>query len=139
MNDLLNKKDEIKNSFNKIVMMICSHLGNKYPDTNFGKYKHTITKYITELPYEPIAMFIKYVYSNDTYRNKILMGDETFFLNQNFDQYDTDLSQIFMMKDIWNKMDLSNKNFIKQAFKNLVERTDVYIDILCSINKLKKT
>jgi hypothetical protein len=141
MDKLLVTKNEIKDSFNKIVSMICTHLGNKYPDTQFGKYKHTIHKYITELPYEPISVFIKYVYSNDIYRNKILAFDETFFINQSYDSYENyqDYStQIFMMKDIWLQMDTTNKTFIKQAFKNLIERCDLYVDILCQINKIKK-
>lgn len=141
MDQLLFKKDEVKDSFNKIVSLLCTHLGNKYPLTQFGVYKNTIHKYITELPYEPISVFIKYVYSNDVYRTKIISGDETFFINQTYDSHENIenySSQIFMMKDIWIQMDAQNKNFIKQAFKNLIERCQVYIDILCEINKLKK-
>ena len=43
-----------------------------------------------------------------------------------------------MMKDIWIKMDQANKLFVKNTFKSLVERTTLYIDVLCDINKLKK-
>jgi hypothetical protein len=144
--NLLKTKDEIKDSFNKIAWMMCVHIGNKYPDTYFYIYRTTIQKYITELSYEPIALFIKYIYSNDGYRNKILTGDESFFMNENYHQYldktetsyNQDTSQIFVMKDVWGKMDDQNKNFVRQAFKNLVDRTELYVDVLCSINKLKK-
>jgi hypothetical protein len=138
MDTLLKSKDEIKDSFNKIVLILCTHLANKYPDTDFGKYKITINKYVTDFPYEPIANFIKFVYSNDTYRNKILAGDESFFLNQTYDEHQDVSSHIFMMKDIWVTMDQSNKTFVKNTFKSLVERTTLYIDVLCEINKLKK-
>ena len=141
METLLETKESIKDSFNKIVSMLSTHIGNKYPETYFGTYKKTIALYLTDLPYEPISMFIKYIYSNDEYRNKIINDDETFFMNQTFDGYpidQKDTAQIFMMKGIWNKMDTANKNFIKHAFKNLIERTSLYIDVLCSINKLKK-
>ena len=43
-----------------------------------------------------------------------------------------------MMKDIWLKMDQNNKQFVKNAFKSLVERSKLYIDVLCDINKMKK-
>lgn len=138
MDTLLKSKDEIKESFNKIVLILCTHLANKYPDTDFGTYKITINKYVSELPYEPIANFIKFVYSNDVYRNKILSGDESFFLNQTYDEHVDVSSHIFMMKDIWIKMDQANKTFVKNTFKSLVERTTLYIDVLCEINKLKK-
>ena len=136
MDKLLKNKDEIRDSFNKIVLIICTHLGNKFPNTDFGQYRNTINSYITDFPYEPFSVFIKYVYSNDIYREKILNGDETFFINQ---KYENDNSaKIFMMKNILVELDISNKNFIKNTFKNLIERCNVYIDILCSINKLKK-
>lgn len=136
MDKLLKNKDEIRDSFNKIVSIICTHLGNKFPNTDFGQYRNTINSYITEFPYEPISVFIKYIYSNDIYREKILNGDETFFINQTYENDNS--AKIFMIKNIWVEMDISNKNFIKSTFKNLIERCDVYIDILWSINKLKK-
>jgi hypothetical protein len=145
MEKLLKTKEEIKDSFNKIVQMMCTYLGNKYPDTYFHIYRTTIHKYITELSYEPIALFIKYIYSNDNYRNSIIAGDESFFVNENYHKYlyngvdySSDESQIFVMKDIWVKMDDQNKKFIQQTFKNLIERTTLYVDVLCSINNLKK-
>ena len=87
MEKLLKTKEEIKDSFNKIVQMMCTYLANKYPDTYFNIYRTTIHKYITELSYEPIALFIKYIYSNDNYRNGILQGDESFFVNENYHKY----------------------------------------------------
>jgi hypothetical protein len=42
-----------------------------------------------------------------------------------------------MIKDIWNGMDDNNKKFVKMTFKSLVERTQLYVDVLCDINKLK--
>ena len=139
MDTLLKTKDEIKDSFNKIVGIFCTHMANKYPDSTFGIYRQTIHNYITELSYEPIAQFIKYVYSNDEYRRKILVGDETFFINQSYDGYSSNANtHIFMMKDIWGTMDDNNKKFVKMTFKSLVERTQLYVDVLCDINKAKK-
>jgi hypothetical protein len=139
MDNLLKQKDEIRDSFNKIATVLFTHLANKYPETEFGTYRITIHKYITELPYEPVAQFIKHVYSNDNFREKIIAGDETFFLTQTYDDHSSEQNQIFMMKDIWTKMDQHNKQFVKNAFKSLVDRCKLYIDVLCDINKIKNT
>ncbi len=137
MDTLLKSKDEIKDSFNKVVSILCNHLANKYPESTFGMYRQTIHNYINDLPYEPIAQFIKHVYSKDEYRQKILIGDETFFVNQTYDDYSNHETHIFMIKDIWNGMDDNNKKFIKMTFKSLVERTQLYVDVLCDINNAK--
>jgi hypothetical protein len=136
---LLKTKDEIKDSFNKVVGIFCTHMANKYPESTFGMYRQTIHNYITDLSYEPIAQFIKYVYSNDEYRKKIIVGDETFFINQSYDDFSNQSTHIFMMKDIWGTMDENNKKFVKMTFKSLVERTKLYVDVLYDINKFKNS
>ena len=131
-------KDEIKDSFNKISRVMVTHLAHKYPESYFGIFLNSILSYIDRKPYEPIALFIKHVYSKDGYREKILAQDDDFFMNQSYSAV-TDESKLFQTMEIWKSMDEQNKKIIRQTFKAFVERVDKYIDVLSQINSLKKS
>lgn len=130
-------KDEIKDSFNKISRVMVTHLANKYPESYFGIFLNSILSYMERKPYEPIALFIKHVYSHDGYREKILAQDEDFFMNQTYSAC-TDESKLFQTMEIWKSMDNQNKKLIKQTFKAFIERVDKYVEVLAQINSLKK-
>ena len=130
-------KDEIKDSFNKISRVMVHHLANKYPESYFGIFMNSILSYMERKPYEPIALFIKHVYSKDGYREKILAQDDGFFMNQTYSAV-TDESKLFQTMEIWKSMDEQNKKLIKQTFKAFVERVDKYVEILSQINSLNK-
>jgi len=139
MDTLLKTKTEVQESFNKIILNMCDHMAKKYPNTYFGIYHETVVKFIKERPYEPVAYFIKYVYSNDEYRDKIFAQDETYFMNQNYNEVPQDSSvKIFEIKELWNSLDDNTKKLIKLTFKHLADRTKLYVDILSNINKFKK-
>jgi hypothetical protein len=139
MDTLLKTKLEVQESFNKIILNMCDHMAKKYPNTYFGIYHETAVKFIKERPSEPIAYFIKYVYSNDEYREKILAQDETYFMNQNYSEVPQDSSvKIFEIKELWTSLDDTTKKLIKLTFKHLADRTKLYVDILSDINKFKK-
>ena len=142
LEELTNSKDQIKDSFNKFMVTIFNHIGNKYHDSYFYEYRETINKFFVERPYEPIANFITYIYSNDEYRENIKKGDDSFFLSQSYDTVannDSDSTlKIFQFKDLWVKMDESNKKIVKQTFITLINRTEMYIEVLSQINQLKK-
>jgi quinol monooxygenase YgiN len=131
-------KDEIKDSFNKISRVMVTHLANKYPESYFGIFLNSILSYMERKPYEPIALFIKHVYSHDGYREKILAQDDDFFMNQTYSAV-TDESKLFQTMEIWKSMDNQNKKLIKQTFKAFIERVDKYIEVLSQINSLKKS
>jgi quinol monooxygenase YgiN len=130
-------KDDIKDSFNKISRIMVTHLANKYPESYFGIFLNSILSYFDRKPYEPIALFIKHVYSKDGFREKILAQDDEFFMNQTYDAV-TDESKLFQTMEIWKSMDEQNKKLIKQTFKALVERVDKYVEVLSQLNSLKK-
>jgi hypothetical protein len=141
LNQLLNTKTELKDSFNKISLTLFNHLARKYPNSYFNQYNQTINKFFTERGYEPIAIYIKYVYSKDEYRTKILAGDESFFLCESYNEItnaaDIDQMKIFTLKDLWGSMDEANRKITKQSFKTITERTEMYIEVLGQINELK--
>ena len=130
-------KDDIKDSFNKISRVMVTHLANKYPESYFGIFLNSILGYIDRKPYEPIALFIKHVYSHDGYREKILAQDDTFFMHQTYSAV-TDESKLFQTMEIWKSMDNQNKKLIKQTFKAFIERVDKYVEVLAQMNSLKK-
>ena len=141
LKQLLQSKEELKDSFNKISLTLFNHLGRKYPHSYFNQYNITTNKFFTERSYEPIALYIKYVYCNDAYRTKILAGDESFFLYESYNEItnaaDIDQMKIFNLKDLWGSMDDSNRKITKQTFKTITERTELYIEVLAQINELK--
>lgn len=138
MESLTNTKKEVQDSFNKIILNMCNHLAKKYPQTYFGIYYDTVVKFITERPNEPIAYFIKYVYSNDEYREKIIAQDDSYFMGQSYEDVPQDTVKIFEIKDLWTSLDDTNKKLIKVTFKHLVDKSKLYVDVLSDINKLKK-
>jgi hypothetical protein len=141
LQQLLQMKEELKDSFNKISLTLFNHLGIKYPLSYFSQYKLTINKFFTERGYEPIALYIKYVYSNDSFRTRILAGDDSFFLGESYNtitnEVDVDQMKIFTLKDLWGKMDESNKKITKNSFITITKRTEMYIEVLAQINELK--
>ena len=137
LEQLQQAKDEIKDSFNKISRVMVNHLANKYPESYFGIFLHSILGYIDRKPYEPIALFIKHVYSKDGYREKIIAQDEDFFMNQTYSGV-TDESKLFETMEIWKTMDDQNKKLMKQTFKAYIERVDKYIEVLSQMNSFKK-
>ena len=138
MESLTNTKKEVQDSFNKIILNMCNHLAKKYPQTYFGIYHDTAVKFITERPNEPIAYFIKYVYSKNEYREKIIAQDDSYFMGQSYEDVPQDTVKIFEIKDLWASLDDTNKKLIKVTFKHLVDRSKLYVDVLSDINKLKK-
>ena len=137
MDELLKNKQEVQESFNKIITTMYNHLAKKYPQSYFGIYSDTANKFIVERPNEPISYFIKYVYSNDEYREKIIAGDDSYFVNQEYEEASNYASKIFKIKELWSSFDEVNKKLVKQTFKHMVDRSRLYIEILSNINKLK--
>ena len=138
LEQLQQAKDDIKDSFNKISRVMVTHLANKYPESYFGIFLNSILSYMERKPYEPIALFIKHVYSHDGYREKILAQDDDFFMNQTYSAV-TDESKLFQTMEIWKSMDNQNKKLIKQTFKAFIERVDKYVEVLAQMNSLKKS
>ena len=64
MDELQQNKQDIQDSFNKIMLTMYNHLAKKYPQSYFGIYSDTANKFVGERPNEPISYFIKLSYSS---------------------------------------------------------------------------
>lgn len=118
--------------FNSLVSDIGTLLTNDFPnDTAIGIYSATINAIIQSRPTEAIAVFILNVYSNDTYRNYILEGNDKFFLNNDYKDLTADnkktMETLFQFKKCWKKLSQENKDYIKEIMKTLVQITGQYI------------
>ena len=140
INNLKSKKSDIIDSFNKIAINMITHLGKEFKDSIFCKNSMMIKNFFKFKPNDVIVMFIYYVYSYDDYRQKIKLGDDTFFMKQTYDDaknagYEI---RIFEFKDIWMRMDDKTKLIVKESMKMMIEHCELYVEITDDINKLKK-
>ena len=139
INNLKNKKNDLVESFNKILLNMIKHLGNEFKDSIFHKNKTLINNFFKFKPGEIIILFLEKVYSYDEYRKKIKDGDERFFMEQTYDDaknagYET---RIFEFKDIWLRMNAHTKQIVKESMAMLISQCELYLDIVSQINKLK--
>ena len=137
--NLKNKKNDLIESFNKILLNMIKHLGNEFKDSIFNKNKTLINNFFKFKPGEIIVLFLKKIYSYDEYRKKIKDGDERFFMEQTYDDaknagYET---RIFEFKDIWLRMNSNTKQIVKESMAMLICQCELYLDIVSQINKLK--
>ena len=139
IDNLKNKKNDLIESFNKILLNMVTHLGNEFKDSIFHKNKTLIKNFFKFKPGEIIILFLDKVYSYDEYRKKIKDGNERFFMEQTYDDaknagYE---ARIFEFKDIWLRMNNHTKQIVKESMAMLVSQCDLYLDIVSQINKLK--
>jgi hypothetical protein len=139
IDNLKNKKNDLIESFNKILLNMIKHLGGEFKDSIFNKNKTLINNYFKFKPGEIIILFLDKVYSYDDYRKKIKDGDERFFMEQTYDDaknagYET---RIFEFKDIWLRMNTHTKKIVKESMAMLICQCELYLDIVSQINKLK--
>ena len=139
IDNLKNKKNDLIESFNKILLNMITHLGGEFKDSIFNKNKVLIKNFFKFKPGEIIILFLEKIYSYDEYRKKIKDGDERFFMQQTYDDaintgYET---RIFEFKDIWLRMNAHTKKIVKESMAMLVDQCELYLDILSQINKIK--
>ena len=136
---LKTKKNDLIESFNKILLNMVTHLVNEFKDSIFCKNKTLIKNFFKFKPGEIIIIFLEKVYSYDEYRQKIKDGNERFFMEQTYDDaknagYET---RIFEFKDIWLRMNSHTKQITKESMAMLIRQCELYLDIVSQINKLK--
>ena len=79
------KKKDIVESFNQIALNMVSHLGNEFKNSIFGKNATLIKNFFKFKPNEIIVLFLDNIYSNDEYRKQIKAGNDSFFMEQSYD------------------------------------------------------
>jgi hypothetical protein len=134
------KKYETK--FNTVILGLVNFISNCLPSSFFGKHKTAIECFIDDKPAEPVAYFIKYIYSNDEYRNRLKNMDDDFFIDQTFNEIISDNSEyvkrLFYFKELWISFDDDSKMLVKRSMKGLIKISESYINILYA-SKAKDT
>ena len=116
--------------FNTVILNMIKHINEYYDDSKMNSIELILSDVINDTPKEPISIFLMYVYKNDTYRINILKGNDSFFINEEYDDLSEDTKKVitvFKFKHLWNKLDDSSKEYIKKSMIALVKISQKYI------------
>ena len=118
--------------FNSLSEDIGALLKREFPyDQSMSIYSGVVGEIVKNKPTEPISFFATNVYSNETYRKYINEGNDKFFLGNSYEEVGADADSVKMMfefKNCWEKMDVANRDYIKNVFKTMVKITAQYIE-----------
>ena len=125
------KVKKIEKTFNKASAGLVSYLSNTCPKSYFAQNEQMIHDLIKKKPEEPIAYFTKFVYRDDEYREKLLDGDEDFFMEHSWDDIpnmeEQIIKKIFDFKELWVELNKEDKNTIKGIMKGFIVLCEKYI------------
>jgi len=128
------------NMCNNVINKICSTVVDDFPNDMFlVTYAKTLNEISKNRPTEIILTFIKYIYTIRNYRENLLAGNESFFMEENYGNAKAD--QIFQFKKSWGIMKCDTKEFIKKAMKTLIGISEQFIKYNAEqedINKMYK-
>jgi hypothetical protein len=144
--ELSKEINEYVEMFNSVCKQIGSHLLSQVPkNRDIHIYNEAVCNLIKDKPNEAISLFVTKVYADDKYRKSILKGDENFFMKHDHDELagnDPDGSDIItQVKNCWSQLNGESKQFIKEAFKTMINVCEIYIakkDDLYQFKKNKK-
>ena len=137
---LQERKTDLIESFNKVALNMINHLGDKFPESIFGKNNMLIKNFFKFKPKETIILFLENVYESDVYRKEIVSKNDRFFMEHTYDGainsgYEM---RIFEFKDLWMRMNFQTKTIVKDSMAMLVDHTSLYLDMISQINKIRK-
>ena len=138
--------DELNNyikMFNEICKRVGEHLLSKFPkNRDIHIYNEVVSDVMKKKPTEPISIFIKKIYANDSYRKSILESDEKFFRHNDHEDLtggdENSVGILSQLQSCWDKLNDESKFFVMEAMKTLIEVCDLYIENKDELNKLKK-
>jgi hypothetical protein len=125
-----------ENKFNMVIMNIFNHITSFYQHSDITNAQDQMNDVLMQSPDGPICCFLKYVYLNDTYRQKLLDMNEEFFLDSGrIDDPDVAkdkaiIERIFSFKKIWGDFNRETKHFIMRGLRGLVLISTRYIQYL---------
>ena len=115
--------------FNNYSKILSDYLVNLAPKSSIGKYKKIIDMLIRRKSPKLIENFI---ISALVYEDKIMMGDEDFFLGKTLENNknieDDQMKNIFEFKSIWGLLDRDTHYTIKSYMKLLCQIARKYFD-----------
>jgi hypothetical protein len=119
--------DELK----KVILPLVDELVRLSGDHMLILYKSTINSFINKNPKTIVDTLILRCYEDKEglLRSKIIRGDESFFLQNNFEDMtegDTKImSIIFKFKDFWGKLNQDNKEILKSYLLTIISLCDI--------------
>lgn len=141
---VMNMKRETEESyeqFKDVILPLVDELIRLSGDHMLVMYKTDIVSFINKNPKVIVdSLILKCYEENDgMLRAKIVNGDESFFLKNNFDDMtDGDskiINIIFKFKDFWGKLDDNNKEILKSYLLSVIALCDIrylnYKKFLC--------
>ncbi len=123
--------DESYEQFKDVILPLVDELIRLSGDHMLIMYKSDIVSFINKNPKVIVdTLILKCYEENDgVLRAKIVSGDESFFLKNNFDDMtDGDskiINIIFKFKDFWGKLDENNKEILKSYLLSVVALCDI--------------
>jgi hypothetical protein len=123
--------EESYDQFKDVILPLVDELIRLSGDHMLVMYKSDIVSFINKNPKVIVdSLILKCYEENDgVLRAKIVSGDESFFLKNNFDDMtDGDskiINIIFKFKDFWGKLDENNKEILKSYLLSIVALCDI--------------
>lgn len=138
---LTNNLDKYATMFNTIMSNMANTISKNFPDDGtLDIYANVINKIIASTPFEPISLFLLYVYRNDEYRHNILEGNDNFFLTNTHTHITNDdqekINMMFQFKKCWIYMDEQMKKYTRSCMITMVNISEQYIKCKININDL---
>jgi hypothetical protein len=136
INEKQHKVNDLIGKFNKVMLDMIDHITQYYPDSDISIAKSLIEKIVTEHPDKGMSMFLLNVYGNDEYRKNILLQNDNFFINNEYehlhDKSNADLTgwrmeKIFQFKELWKLIDNDTKNYIKKSVMIMIKICEKYL------------
>ena len=125
-------KDDIVTDFNSMLLDLAKNVADICPTSILGANIKDIEKQINK-PSNRLKFIDLFCGKVLQYKDKIDSGDETFFLQKNYDDDLKDESalvgKVFEFKTIWIQLSDNNKNVVKQYMKILCALAQQYFMI----------
>jgi len=141
VSSLKNKSDESLEQIKEVLLPLVDELLRLSGDYMLSMYKSDIITFINKNPKAIVDVLILRCYEDKDglLRAKIVSGEESFFLENNFDDMtDGDnkiIKIIFKFKDFWGKLNEENKDILKSYLLSIVALCDIrylnYKKFLC--------
>lgn len=138
---LKNSSNESLNQFQEVILPLVDELLRLSEDYMLSFYKKDIIEFIKNKPKVIVDVLILRCYEDKDgiLRGKIVSGEDSFFLENNFDDMTDGNSKlikvIFKFKDFWGKLNQENKDILKSYLLSIVALCDIrylnYKKFLC--------
>lgn len=129
MSNTSTKINILTKNFNSYCSTLSTFIVTISPNETMKMYRNEIVKLEKK---QSSVIIDTFVLNALKYESQILEGDESFFLGESFDNItnedDNMIMKVFEFKNIWRKVNNSNKTQIKNYMRILCQIARVYVD-----------